>query len=300
LPPLREGESASIVAPRGAQFWLRDRDRGPRAALVASLGTDGNVAHAVLEAHEPSAFLSSPDRVQPLGPRPSALFVVEADDPEGLLRGLQALGSLDRSGERPIEALARDWWRSHPGDPDRKLAVSIVADGHGKLLEGIEAARRRVEGGADSKSRPGEGVSYSPAPLGPGSGLAFVFPGMGNHFAAMGRDLSAHWSEILRAQDRENLRLRSQMAPGTYWNSDPPGSFDDHRAPIFGQVSLGAFVADLLRSAGVAPDAAIGYSLGETTVLFSLHAWSTGSPEFSGAPRTRSGSRWNRSPGPTS
>ena len=63
------------------------------------------------------------------------------------------------------------------------------------------------------------------------------------------------------------------MAAGTYWNTDPPATFSDHRAAIFGQVALGTMMADLLRLAGVRPEAAIGYSLGETTALFALGAW---------------------------
>ncbi len=49
--------------------------------------------------------------------------------------------------------------------------------------------------------------------------------------------------------------------------------FADHRAPIFGQVTLGTVVADLLRSFGVRPTASVGYSLGESTALFGLRAW---------------------------
>ncbi|WP_435007871.1 beta-ketoacyl synthase N-terminal-like domain-containing protein [Tundrisphaera lichenicola] len=270
LPPLRDGEAPpSTIAPRGPQSWLRDRFEGPRRALVASFGVDGNVAHAVLEAHEPSGLLEP----QPIGPRPSALFVIEADEPSGLLRGLGELETSARSWGGPIERLARDWWRAHPSDPARKLAVTLVADGVGALRERLELARRKVDGSTDPRGRLTDGVAYSPEPLGPGSGLAFVFPGMGNHFDGMGRELSAHWPEILRVQDRENGLLRSQMAEGTYWNNSPPAEFKDHRASIFGQVSFGTFVTDLLRSFGVAPDAAIGYSLGETTALFSLHAW---------------------------
>ena len=41
------------------------------------------------------------------------------------------------------------------------------------------------------------------------------------------------------------------MADGTSWDSDSPAGFDDHRAPIFGQVSFGTFATDLLGLFGV-------------------------------------------------
>ena len=49
-----------------------------------------------------------------------------------------------------------------------------------------------------------------------------------------------------------------------------PLAFDGHRVPILGSVSLGCFVTDVLRGLGLVPDAAIGYSLGETTALVAL------------------------------
>ncbi len=278
LPPYRGAATSSDVdlslIPAGPQYWLRDRAAGPRRAIVGGAGVDGNTAHVVLEGHEPSALATTPDRLRPLGDLPEAIFAVEADDPGGLAVGLDRLAALAETWEGPVEGLARTWWRANPAEPGRRLAAAIVADGVASVLEGVATARRRVEGSEGrAKGRPGDRVAYSPRPLGPGAGLALVFPGMGNHFAAMGRELSAHWPEVLRRHDAESGLLRGQLAAGTYWNADPPDTFDDHRASIFGQVSFGTFAADLLGLFGVRPDAAIGYSLGETTALFALRAW---------------------------
>lgn len=101
--------------------------------------------------------------------------------------------------------------------------------------------------------------------------IAFVFPGAGNHFADMGRELGLLFPEVLRVQDRENERLASQLFAAQFWNATAPVT--DQRASICGQVALGAFVSDIARSLGLKPDAAIGYSLGESTSLFALRAW---------------------------
>src|SRR5262249_25529970 len=103
--------------------------------------------------------------------------------------------------------------------------------------------------------------------------LAFVYPGLGCHFEGMGRELSALWPEILRAQDSQNRFLRDQLEPAVWWNGDLPSTFDDLRIPILGQVSAGSLVTDLLRTLGLVADAAIGYSLGETAALVALRAW---------------------------
>ena len=282
LPPLGGDRTPSPgdFAPLGPQYWLRDRADGPRRAMIGVAGVDGNVAHVVLEGHEPTALATPADRLRPLGPRPAALFAVEGDDPAAILAGLDELSALAGSWSGPIEGLAETWHRQRPAGDSRRLAVAIVAEGGpASLADGIALARRQVEGGEGAAvPRVASAghlafAAYRPDPLGPGSTLAFVFPGMGSHFAGMGRELSAHWPEILRGQDAGSTLLRSQMAAGTYWNADPPATFDDHRASIFGQVSLGTMMADLLRSVGVNPGAAIGNSLGETTALFALHAW---------------------------
>ena len=59
-------------------------------------------------------------------------------------------------------------------------------------------------------------VFYAPSPLGPKAKVAFVYPGSGNQFDGMGRDLSAQWPEVLR-------RLNTYMSEGN--NPDQPGRF---------------------------------------------------------------------------
>jgi len=104
--------------------------------------------------------------------------------------------------------------------------------------------------------------------------IAFVFPGSGNQFAGMGRELALQWPEILHRQDGDNARLASQMQADKFWNGPLTAEvLSDHRALICGQVCFGAMVADLAVHFGLKPDAAIGYSLGESTALLALRVW---------------------------
>ena len=113
---------------------------------------------------------------------------------------------------------------------------------------------------------------YSSAPLGLTGRLAFVFPGSGNDFPGMGRDLSVFWPDVLRRQQGENLLLAKSVSPGSFL-AGVGRSRSRHRDKIFGQVALGTLVSDLLVGLGVQPDAAIGCSLGESAALFALRAW---------------------------
>ncbi|WP_406694715.1 beta-ketoacyl synthase N-terminal-like domain-containing protein [Singulisphaera sp. Ch08] len=299
LPPLRGGETlrpelaaadSPFFLPQGPQFWLRDRAQGPRRAAVSALGIEGNCHHIVLEGFEPEAGTTTLDRVQPLGKRHLALFAIEADDEPGLLRQMEELeGLAAQNSGLPIEALARVWWQRHAGAPRQRLGLAVLAADTppGSLTEStrrvawslpelLADARQRLKRDPhepESLRLKGDRVFLSRRPLGPDAGIAFVFPGVGNHFAGMGRGLSALWPEVLRGQDQETGFLRSQFSPETFWNGDLSQPFADQRAPILGQVSLGGMVSDLLRGFGVEPRATIGYSLGESSALFALRGW---------------------------
>jgi len=90
----------------------------------------------------------------------------------------------------------------------------------------------------------------------------------------MGRALALQWPEILRRQDAENAHLASQMYAEGFWrNPLAPEVLRDHRALICGQLCFGAMLSDLAAHFGLKADAAIGYSLGESTALVALRAW---------------------------
>ena len=280
--PLRLGSIESEMEASGwqaedVQFWLRDRADGPRRALVESDGIAGMRAYAAVTGSEQSARSLDPATPSPLGDRPAGLFACVGEDADDLLDCLERLEMLiETEPDWAVEPLARAWYQGASYDPADPIALAIVATDRQDLTRQIAAARRRLlaePDSTDAQEWPSESVAISLDPLGIEAGLAFVFPAMGNGFAGMGRELTVHWPHVLRRQDQENLLLRSQMEPGVFWNQDMPERFDDHRAPIFGQVTIGTVVADLLRSFGVQPTASIGYSLGESTALFGLRAW---------------------------
>ena len=264
------------------RFWLHDRERGSRRALTTASGVDGSCFAFVLE-DSPSHLQSlEPERAQPLGARGEALFVAEANTASELRSRLARLS--DFRHERStlgIEALARAWFRegSIAGMPAR--AVALVARSTEELDEQIAFASSHLKStpdwslpdprqtGADASLR--DRVFYSAQPLGRAAKVAFIFPGSGNQFDGMGRDLGTQWPGVLSRQQSENQRLRSQFAPDFFWNdrtaAAPPKDL------MFGQVTVGSLVADLLASLGVRANAMIGLSLGESAGLFGLRAW---------------------------
>ena len=293
IPPLRELRQplpefrlgGSLQAPTSPHYWVRNRADGPRRAGVSSLSVDGNCVHAVLEACEDQ----DPDRLaverrQPLGARSEALFTFAANDPSGLVGQFETLRALVTSAAvAPVEILGRRWWRLRSAEAAGPCRLALVAQDTTQLLRLLDLASAAVlkgetqpataEGRDPSRDR--ERLFYAPSSTGTRGGIAFVFPGSGSHFAEMGRELALEWPEILRTQDRENQFLASQMFVDRFWNPAPEGSQAiDHRALICGQVTLGTMVSDLAVYFGIKPDAVLGYSLGESTGLFALRAWS--------------------------
>ncbi len=267
-------------SPEKPQSWLRDRIEGPRRAGVTTFGVGGTCAHVVLEALEgQTSERVELERRQPLGSRGEALFVVRGDDAEGLREGLNDLRTVaaQRDG-LGIEALAREWFSG--GKHSRGAqAVAIVADESVDLAGLCESATKLIDGAAGNGSgawpASADRIFHSREPLGVEGKVAFIYPGSGNHYLDMGREIGAQWPELLRRQDAENERLASQVVSEMFWNDATMAEIAaDHHAMIFGQVAHGTMVSDLVQACGVKPDEVIGYSLGESAGLFSTRAWS--------------------------
>ena len=251
--------------------WLRDRIDGPRRAGVLTLARSGACTYVVLQGSDHGA--REDDSAQPLGPTPEGLFVVEADDADGLTAGLQSLLAFASDGEnQPAAALAESWWRQQPLRPEARLAVALVARGASQLENLARAAADQMKRGKDPSERSAGRIFFAGEPLGPGGELAFVYPGSGNQFNGMGREACLQWPAVVREHERTNDRLRSQWVADSIWGGEA-AALSDARTVILSQVALGTMATDLMAGFGVRPDAVVGYSLGETTGLFSLGAW---------------------------
>ena len=267
---------AASKSPDQPQYWLHNREQGSRKAGVSCIGSDGNCLHVVLE--------EGPSKVPPHAHQPGLkdqLFAIEADDFVTLQQDLGVLRGL--IGDLSLAEISGAWQKQQPLNPRMKLAVSLLAGDTSELRRLIDLAQGWLK---DYPSlRPLRTVDsplpawaadrffYAPDPVGQTGELAFVFPGAGNAFARMGRDLATRWPSVLDRQDQESARLRDQLRPETFWNLASIEDVNDHRILLGGQVALGAVVTDLLLGLGLKPSAAIGYSLGETMALVAFRAW---------------------------
>ncbi len=314
IPPLKNfikpdntiRHNSNLHVPAFSQYWARDRKDGPRRACTSTMTTDGNYMHVILESFEYESYDLIPQKVsrerkRPLGFMPFGLFVVEGNSESDLAVGLDALNlhvknslcrpdSLPSSGEKSsnkdkkIEQAAISWYLKNKLDHEKKFAVSIVANSIFQLEKSIIDAQTAVSSGKPHTMNSSNGAYYSPSPLGMKGEVAFVFPGSGNHYVGMGRDIGIHWPDILRKMDAEALELKTQLIPECYvpWRAswEPGWETVAHEKiisnplnMIFGQVVHGGIIANLIESFGIKPGSVIGYSLGESAGLFAVGAW---------------------------
>ncbi|MFM9970034.1 MAG: beta-ketoacyl synthase N-terminal-like domain-containing protein, partial [Burkholderiales bacterium] len=191
----------------------------------------------------------------------------------GLRACTNPIAELIEGGNLRCDPLPRAWVRDRIDGPRRAGISSMGMQGHNihVVMEACEAPPAVI---AETISKAMPKARLAPTRGAQDAKIAFVYPGSGNQFAGMGREIALYWPEVLRAQDAENERLASQMAVGQFWNGTLLAStLADHRSLICAQVSFGAMMTDLVHSFGLRPDVAIGYSLGESTALFALRAW---------------------------
>ena len=274
---LRKAERIQI--PHAPKHWVRDRILGPRRAGVSAMGVDGNCVHVVLEACEKTAGLGVRTSSVTRSHRGSeALFLLSAADPHSLRHQLKALATMaSEANSSSVLELGHRWWHSQTPQGKGPWRGALLARDCQDLprLVGIAdtAIQRQAQGTPEPEERQRVFLSKPSMTQNP-AGLAFVFPGSGNQFPDMGRELALEWPQILHVQDAQNDRLASQMATSAFWNASLPEKLAfDHRTLICGQVAFGTMLSDLALRLGLKPQASIGYSLGESTALFALHAW---------------------------
>ncbi|WP_419655389.1 beta-ketoacyl synthase N-terminal-like domain-containing protein [Desulfosarcina variabilis] len=284
LPAGLEG-SFPFHMPRQAQPWYRDRKRGPRTALNAAITSDGTCSHVLLQEDEDAPAITVARHSHDGAPQ-SALFVIFGNTPEQLLVGLDDLDAFLQSdqdqGQCPLPVSAGHWMNHHPLVSEANLAVALVLKSTAEWQAVLREARLAVQSGAsDPRSK---AVFYSSHPMGASARIAMVYPGSGNHYLGMGRELALRFPDIVDGMDRDTDQLQTQVRPWilTPWNTAWDTGWEaeallrlksDPLNMIFAQVLFGDLMTRILKQFAVPTDAIIGYSLGESAGLFAHGIW---------------------------
>lgn len=257
--PLADLSQGRLHIPLNPSHWLRNQQDGPRRAAVHCLSSEGSAVHVVLEQSAAHRELAS-------------------STPTGGLFPLFGTGQeLLQDSDQPLHELARRWWHRHRGQQPKAW---LVVETRAQLAQSLQHLEALLKGPGQGQG----GLYFSRQPLGDSGGVAFLYPGSGNHYAGMGRELARFHPEIMESLDHESPQLREYLAaPWTVpyrqswpkdWVQDSTRAIaqDLHRS-IFGQVMFALLASDIVRHYGLKPTYAIGYSLGESASLMGLRAW---------------------------
>ena len=260
-------------ASKQSRFWMAETSSEPRQAVLPA--TRSNQFHRLSENLETThSHFQSLETTDPVG-----LFLLDAPNRADLIQQVQSLSlwlrSPDQASLSPAKLAAR-WWhsfeRSELFGAERLSMVLWKAEDAPELLD--QAIGHIQSGNAHGPSRvlSQSDTIYEPASAVSGD-MAFVFPGMGNAFAGMGRELSARWPSLFDSTCQSWSTPRAELLPGLFWDSEVPAHADDHSDLIFGQAALGTAVSDFVRGFGIEPDAMLGLSLGESVLLLASGTW---------------------------
>ena len=205
----------SVFVPSGSQYWMRNRAEGPRRAVVSAVGPGGVPQFVVLEESEGERT----ERPQELASSEQALERASRSARGGSACSRSRLttnpadradGGAARSSPGVVRRACRSAGASVVAASSRRSAAPPWAGASSPMRADtasdlVNEAERRLRGGCpDDHAQHGE-VSrvyrHEFVPSGPNR-LAFVYPGLGNHFAGMGRELSALWPDVLLARTR--------------------------------------------------------------------------------------------------
>jgi PfaB family protein len=279
LPPVRGAEEPRLpqvwrgspyYAPRKARPWLANASETPRRAGVSAMAVDGNHVHVVLREEPQPGAITALSHVQ------EQVFVMRGDNRHALV--LEAQRLLQASVGADLERLAMERAATHLRG-GRKLTLAVVATDTRDLHAKLEKAIRQLNADA-VRIDDIHGIYFAQDPLAWRGQVAFVFPGAGNSYPGMGRELVLRFPELL---DRFSARTEHARArTNEYWvlprqlvTKRAPR--DDVRSPQE-MIWAGGYYTQMLSEAlrgrlGIHPHVAIGYSLGESSGLFALGAW---------------------------
>ncbi|MEZ6140321.1 MAG: hypothetical protein R3B84_07100 [Zavarzinella sp.] len=242
--------------------WINDI-----SSISQRVSSAGNIPHYWLtnsgEVRQRGAFSENQHFVRSSASVQPLIFTFSGNQPAEILAQLRALDCTE-----PYQAL---WNKLRKYIPDNQLCrLAFVAHSQEKFRSHVQQAISHL----DNRPQVAAQGPYWYVPRFGASKLAFVYPGSGNHFAGMGRDFSIAFPQVLDQQQLENNCLRDQYCSQHVWESDTIEQLLP-KDLIFAQVALGILISDSLRLFHVRPDAAIGYSLGESASMFGLRAWTT-------------------------
>lgn len=218
------------------------------------------------------------------------LFPMAASSHDELL-GMMKLLKIQLNKRPDLENLSRRWFEVYQNRPTAPLALMITGSSVDEVLKELEFAAQGVPGAMDSGRdwQTPAGSCFIPKPLGAGSEVCFVYPGAFNSYIGLGRNLFRYFPQIYQwmepvAADIPGVFCDSYLYPRSL-NILSKEELDgletdltnDAIAMMTSGMSFAVFHTHILQDVfKIKPSSALGYSLGENSMLFATGVWGEG------------------------
>ncbi len=285
-------ENLPFYFPYDSRPWFARPGKQGRLAGVNLRAPSGKFAHLILARKDEEEIRENPF----LSNAAARLVPLAGDQLEDLITQLDRLRDGIAAGQ-DLGSITRTAFQEFRDQSGRRLALALIASSREDLAREIEFARKGLPKAVerDMEWQTPSGSYFTPSPVGGQSGVAFVYPGAFNSFPGLGKDLfqlfpkiypeftslSQNIGEVFRERA---LYPRRITAPNQKELEElEAGLSRDPIAMLTSGSSLAvAYTAVLRKVFGVHPQAAFGYSLGETSMLFSMRVWVDGDEGSSG------------------
>jgi polyketide-type polyunsaturated fatty acid synthase PfaA len=249
--------------------WIQDGEH-PRRASVSSFGFGGTNFHLAVE-----EYRGSRERALRLRSLPTELVLLSGGDRAAVLRSARDLMA-SPIAPAALPHIARESQKKFKASAPARLA--LIASSGEELRTRLDVAIKLLEQNkAPTFASPGT-VFFSEQAA-DGGGLAFVFPGQGSQYVAMGADLASAFDEARGVWDEEaaapvggRTALHEVVFPRpVFTDADRSAAEAKLRATEWAQPAIGAMSASLLallQAAGLKPDCVAGHSFGEVSALY--------------------------------
>ncbi|VAW38157.1 Enoyl-[acyl-carrier-protein] reductase [FMN], inferred for PFA pathway [hydrothermal vent metagenome] len=280
--PERWQESPFYV-PTESRPWFKEPGQKQRLAAINGLGADGAYAHLILSE---ATSQRRPNHTL-LQKAPFYLFPVAANDQATLHQRLADLQLL-LTDCLDLETAVLQNNIIYQQQQQEKYAIAIVGPDRTKLLREIKMAQSGI-GNAFATGqvwKSPQGTIFTPQPLGKTGKIAFVYPGAFSAYPGLGRDIFQLFPHLHKAF-ADRLPNPSDLVGDKllYPRTMQPMSDKEAKRHLFKLMSnsvamlqagatYSTVISKVLRDQfKVQPDGALGYSLGEMTMMFGTGVW---------------------------
>ncbi len=281
-----------FYVPESSVPWFSPEQGEKRYAGVSSLGRDRACAHMILSSSSAPPVISSRSRGKTaaydyLSRTPFTLIPLCGDTRESLLRELANLRSRLESGTSPAKAAA-DAHARYIENPGKKYRIAVTGTDKSDISGEILLAQKGVET-AFATSREWvspSGSCFTPSPLGKRGKVAFVYPGGFNAYPGAGRELFQLFPDLLHGIYGYTSAPGEIIANPLFYprsleaqtetmrRADADRLLDAPAAMFEYGVTFAVLLTAVLREHfRVVPQMAMGYSMGEVSMMYALGVW---------------------------